>query len=116
MLRSFLAILATCAGSFAFSAEKPTAVPLTALSGKPAVLADHAGKAVTVVVFTSFDCPVSSSYLAQLNDLAKTHAEKGVTVVLVCPTDEKHEAIAKAATGFKLTIPVLLDPKKQLAA
>ncbi|WP_439631921.1 redoxin domain-containing protein [Gemmata sp.] len=74
------------------------------------------GKAATVVVFVSFECPVSNSYVAGLNELARTHAEKGVAVVLVCPTDDPREAVAKAAAGFKLTVPVLLDPKRELAS
>ena len=115
MFRSLFALFALGAGSVALAADTPATVPLVALDGKAATLAPHAGKSATVVVFTSFDCPVSNSYVAQLNDLAKLHADKGVTVVLVCPTDEKPTTVAKAASGFKLAIPVLLDQKKLLA-
>ncbi len=115
MFRPLFAILALGLGSAAPAAEKPLSVPLTALDGKPTALAAHAGKAATVVVFTSFDCPVSASYLAQLDEFAKTRAEKGVAVVLVSPTDEKRDAVAKAAVGFKLAVPVLLDAKRELA-
>lgn len=115
MIRSFLTVLAFCGASLACAAEKPAAVPLAALDGKPTTLATHTGKSATVIVFTSFDCPVATSYLAQLDEFAKLHAAKGVGVVLVCPTDDKRDAVAKAAAGFKLTVPVLLDPKKELA-
>ena len=94
---------------------KLPATTLTALDGQATTLDAVKGKAATVVVFTSFDCPVSASYLVPLGELAKAHAGKGVAVVLVCPTDDKPEAVAKAAAGFKLAVPVLLDPKKQLA-
>lgn len=113
MLRSLVALLALAAPASA--AEKPNAA-LVALDGKATALADHSGKAVTVIVFASFDCPVSASYLTQLDQFAKDHAHKGVRVVLIVPTDEKPEAVAKAASGFKLSVPVLLDPKKELAA
>jgi thiol-disulfide isomerase/thioredoxin len=118
MLRSLLTLLALCAGSLALAADTPTpgSVPLATLDGQPATLSAHAGKTATVVAFVSFECPVSNSYAAQLDELAKTNAEKGVAVVLVCPTDEKPEAVKKLSAGFKLSIPVLLDPKKQLAA
>ena len=89
MLRSLLAVLALGFGSVAVAADKPSAVPLAALDGKPTTLTLHAGKAATVVVFTSFDCPVSTSHLAQLDELAKAHGAKGDVVVLVSPTDDK---------------------------
>jgi peroxiredoxin/mono/diheme cytochrome c family protein len=95
------------------SAPSPT---LTTLDGTATKFDSLRGKAATAVVFASFDCPVSASYFSYLNDLAKTHAEKGVAVVLVCPSDEARETVAKAAAPFKLTIPVLLDPKKEFAA
>jgi peroxiredoxin len=116
MFRFVLTLCAIFASSAGFAAENPSAVPLLTLDGKPTTLGAHTGKTATVVVFVSFDCPVSNSYVSQLNSLATTHAERGVAVVLVCPTDDKRESVAKAATGFKLTVPVLLDAKKQLAA
>lgn len=116
MLRSLLVAHALCFAPIALAAESPLTVPLTTPDGKETRLARHAGKAATIVVFVSFECPVSNAYAAPLNELAKQHADQGAAVVLVCPTDEKPEAVAKAAAGFKLTVPVLLDPKKELAA
>src|SRR4051812_35494346 len=78
------------------------AVALTALDGKPTDLAAARGKAATVVVFVSFECPVSTSYSATLNELAKGYGPKGVAVVAVCPTDDPREQVAKAAAPFKL--------------
>src|SRR3954468_23564618 len=99
------------------NAGKPVpAVALTALDGKPTDLAAHRGKAATVVVVVSFDCPVSTSYSTTLNDLGKTYGPKGVAVVAVCPTDDPREQVAKAAAPFKLAVPVYLDPKKETAA
>src|SRR5262245_3123011 len=110
--------------SFAHAADKPDAVigtkapspNLPGLDGKPVKFDTLRGKAATVVVFISFECPVSNSYATQLNELAKDSAAKGVTVVLVCPADESPEAVTKAAAAsFKPTMPVLIDSKKEFA-
>src|SRR5262245_41068755 len=55
------------------------------LEGKPTTLASLAGQKATVVVFLSFDCPVSNSYSETLNDLARGRAGQGVKVLGVCP-------------------------------
>ncbi len=125
MFRSLLVTLAVVAGvDFAVTADKPDVIvgtkapapTLSGLDGKSIGFDTLRGKSATVVLFLSFDCPVSTSYLTTLNELAKTHTEKGVAVVFVCPTDEPRETVAKASSGFKLTVPVLLDPKKEFAA
>jgi peroxiredoxin len=125
MHRFFLVSLAFAIASIAHAADpkaetiigtKAPSPALTDLKGATAKFDSLRGKAATVVVFVSFDCPVSTSYFASLEELAKAHAERGAAVVLVCPTDEARETVAKSAAGFKLTIPVLLDSKKEFAA
>src|SRR5579872_5825056 len=125
MLRMLLIVLALAVGaSLAPAVDKPVvedgtkapALTLSGLDGKSVSFNSLRGKTATVVLFISFDCPVSCSYMPEMIELAKTHAEKGVTVVFVCPTDEPRETVAKAASGFKITVPVLLDPKKEFAA
>lgn len=126
MSRFLLAALALGLGPTLFAADdakpesvigtKAPAATLPALDGTLTKLDAVRGKAATVVVFVSFECPVSNSYAAGLNELAKTHAEKSVAVVLVAPTEDAREAVAKAAAGFKLSVPVLHDAKKEFAA
>ena len=116
MFRLLAALLALGLASAALAAEKPGSVPLAAPDGKGTTLDAHAGKSATVVVFVSFECPVARSYLVPLNEFARANAEKGVRVVLVCPSDDKPASVAKSAAEFKLTIPVLIDSKKELAA
>lgn len=124
MLRSLLVALVLAPACVAADARPESVVGtkapnlslVTVGDGTPAKLDALRGKAATVVVFISFECPVSNSYVAGLNELARTHAGKGVAVVLVCPTDDTREAVAKASAGFKLTVPVLLDPKRELAS
>jgi peroxiredoxin len=83
-------------------------------SGKPwSLYGLKNGKAV-VVVFLSFDCPVSISYSPRLADLARQYGERGVAFVGVCPCDEEAEQVARHARDFKLPFPVLKD--RQLAA
>jgi mono/diheme cytochrome c family protein len=110
-----LALLLSLVFAAPVSAEPLNSTPLTRLDGKPAKVADAAGKSATVFVFISFDCLVSTSYLAPLEDLAKSLKDKGIAVALVVPFDEPGEAIRKQADEFKLTLPVYLDPKREAA-
>src|SRR6266542_1563128 len=79
--------------------------------GGTVTLPEHykSAKAV-VVVFISFECPVAKSYIAPLGELAKTYAEKGVTLVAVCPDDGPAE-VKKQAAEFKVAFPVFADPE-----
>src|SRR4029079_4330901 len=108
MYRAPLALFAFACASTTLAADlKPETVigakapglTLPALDGTATKFDSLRGKHATVVVFVSFDCPVSNSYAAELNELAKTHADKGVSVVLVCPSDEPREDVAKAAAA-----------------
>jgi len=54
----------------------------------------------TVIVFLSFDCPVSTSYAAPLSDLAKAYAAQGVTFVGLCPCDASAAEVEKQAKDF----------------
>ncbi len=125
MSRTILAIMALALAPVAVAADtkpetvigtKAPAVTLPSLDGTATAFDAVKGKAATVVVFVSFECPVSNSYVAGLNELAKTHAAKGVAVVFIAPTDDTREAVAKSAAGFKLTVPVLHDAKREFAA
>ncbi|HJZ57153.1 MAG TPA: redoxin family protein [Gemmataceae bacterium] len=111
-----LAGLGLAAHNLSSAPPKSNAVTLATLDGKPTTLDAVKGKTATVVVFVSFECPVSASYVAPLGELAKEYAEKGVAVIGVCPTDDPVDAVKKAADGFRPAFPVLLDPKKELAA
>src|SRR5947209_1306523 len=80
-------------------------------AGKALALTDlHDGPAV-VVVFLSFDCPVSTSYVAPLNDLAREYAGRGVKFVAVCPCDASPAEVAQQAKEYKVAFPVFRDEK-----
>jgi len=89
-------------------------VALADANGKASALKDHTGKAATVALFLSFDCPVSNSYAETLIALHKQFAEKGVSFVAFVP-DTKPETVAKKAEAFKLPFPVFADQKLTVA-
>jgi peroxiredoxin len=63
-----------------------------------------------VVVFLSFECPVSTDYCQPLADLHAAYAAKGVAFIGVCPRDEGDAAtLAKKAKEYRLPFPVLCD-------
>ena len=86
-------------------------VKFAAVDGKTPALRDFAGEKGTVVVFLSFDCPVSNSYAGALAELHKTYAARGVKFLALVPTDDSAERIAKKSTEFKLPFPALSDSK-----
>ncbi len=88
-----------------------TNVTLADLTGKPAPLFDGADARARVVVFLSFDCPVSNHYATQLSALSRDYAAKGVAVTAVLPSDDAPADLARRAAEFKLPFPVFLDPK-----
>src|SRR5262245_32747063 len=107
-------------------ADKPTDVDKLNKKIDPFTLADAAGKPwslaavkdprAVVVVFLSFDCPVSTSYSPTLAELHKAYAGKGVTFLGVNASDELTPAeVAKKATEYSLPFPVLMDSGAKVA-
>jgi len=91
-------------------------ITLRAAAGKPVSLYDLKNKQAIVVVFLSFECPVSTSYASTLAELAKTYADKRVAFVGVNSSDDGDAAqIAKQAAEFKLPFPVLKDERCRAA-
>jgi AhpC/TSA family len=63
----------------------------------------------TVVVFLSFECPVSNNYASTLSNLAKDYGPKGVTFAAVSTGDASAAEIAKKASEFRLGFPIVRD-------
>src|SRR2546421_13104736 len=78
-------------------------------AGKAVAWKDLAGNKATVVVFLSFDCPMSNTYATPLAELARAYEGKGVKFVGVCPCDDSAADIAKMAKEFKLPFPIFRD-------
>ncbi len=83
-------------------------VKLTRLDGKSLALYDLKARAI-VVVFLRFDCPVSNSYMAELNELARTY--KDAAFLGVCPCRDEPADLAKQAQEFQLGFPIVADAK-----
>jgi peroxiredoxin/mono/diheme cytochrome c family protein len=81
----------------------------TDAAGKTTALHDLKDKKAIVVVFLSFDCPVSNSYAPVLTDLHKTYGSKGVAFIGVCPSDDDPAQVAKHAEEFKLPFGMFKD-------
>lgn len=85
-------------------------------TGKPLPLADLRDKKAIVVVFLSFECPVSTSYSQPLSILAAKHASQGVAFVGVCTNAELDAAeLTKRVKEYSLGFPVYRDPDGVLA-
>ena len=73
-------------------------------------------KKAIVIVFLSFECPVSKSYSQPLSEIAKEFEKFGVTVWgLATNEDETPEEIAKSAKQFELAFPVFKDVRLRAA-
>ncbi len=86
--------------NIAFADFNGKAVPLHAIKDEKAV----------VVVFLSFECPVSASYSSALAELHKQYRDKGVAFVAISASDDTAE-VRKQADAFKLPFPIYFDPK-----
>jgi peroxiredoxin len=85
-------------------------------SGKVVSLDGLKAKKLVVVVFLSFECPVSTSYAPTLAELAKGYAPKGVAFLGVNSSDDGSAAqLARQAGEYKLPFPVLKDDKLKAA-
>jgi peroxiredoxin/mono/diheme cytochrome c family protein len=84
---------------------------LKSADGKATSLYDLKDRKAIVVVFLSFDCPVSTSYSPTLIELAKDYGPRGVAFLGISPTDDDVATVAKHAKEFGLPFPVLKDEK-----
>src|SRR4051812_1802829 len=93
----FLLLLST-GPTLAADIGKPiTDVRLHGVDGKTIQLRDLKDHSAIVVVFLSFECPVSNSYAPVLNELAKTYGPRKVAVLAIAPTDDAAAELAKQA-------------------
>jgi peroxiredoxin len=83
---------------------------LTDSAGKVFTLPGFPGKKAVVVVFLSFNCPVSNGYSPTLAALHKDYSGKGVAFVGINASDDLTAAdLAKSAAEYRLPFPILKD-------
>ena len=87
-------------------------VAFTDATSKPFALHDLKDRKTIVVVFLSFECPVSTAYVPVLDDLAKQYGERGVAILgVVSGADVTPAQLGKQAKEFGTSFPLLLDTK-----
>ena len=89
--------------------KKIANVRLTGLDGKPVSLAQLEDRQAVVAVFLSFECPVSTSYLPALSELARRYGPRKVAIVGILSTDEDAATLRKQAREYDLSIPLFRD-------
>ncbi len=65
----------------------------------------------TVVVFLSFECPVSNGYSPTLIEMHKEYSAKGIRFLGVCPNEMDKGELAKKVKEFEIPFAVYADPK-----
>jgi peroxiredoxin len=89
--------------------QKIANVRLNPTAGKPFSLHELAEPKAVVVVFLSFDCPVSNNYLPVLAGLHKSYAGKGVAFLGIV---EGEEDAARQVKQFDVPFPVCRDERQ----
>lgn len=96
--------------------EKIANIALKNEAGKEYRLYDLKDRKAIVLVFLSFECPVSNSYAQPLADMAAEYGKHGVTLWgLTTNEDETRAQVAKHARDYKLPFPVFKDEKFRAA-
>jgi hypothetical protein len=68
-----------------------------------------------VLFFTTIDCPLSNSYVPEMNRIRADYASRGVAFYAVqADTTIPDAEVQKHTSEFGFTFPVLLDPKQLL--
>lgn len=84
--------------------------------GKSYRLYELENQKAIAVVFVSFECPVSNSYMAPLSEIVDEFGKFGVTVWgLTTNEDDTPAEIAKSAKRFDLKFPVFKDERLKAA-
>jgi mono/diheme cytochrome c family protein/peroxiredoxin len=94
--------------------KKLDAVSFTALDGNPMPLKALNDPKAVVVVFLSFECPVSNDYATKLREFHKTYSDKGVSFLAVTTASDLVD-VKKQAAEFKIPFDVYADPKLDVA-
>jgi peroxiredoxin len=109
-------------GALALGAKAPMATTkMKNVDGKMVSIADVAGKAGTLVVFTCNHCPFAKGWEQRIADLGNAYAKKGVGVILINANDpSKHEddgypEMQNRAKALGLAVPYVVDETSGVA-
>lgn len=83
--------------------------------GKVHTSAEWKGKKAILLFFVASDCPVSNSYVPEMNRIAQAYAARRVLTFAVLPGPDTTPAAAKGyAREYRFEFPVLLDQFQSL--
>ena len=92
--------------------QKIANLAFTRAAGTTTHLYDMKDKKAIVIVFLSFECPVSKTYMQPLSDMATELDKQGVAFVgLTVNQEETAAEVAKQAQEFSASFPISLDQK-----
>jgi peroxiredoxin len=120
--RLALPAILVCAAALPFVAARnaePTPAKdfsLKDAAGKTWTLHEQKSKAIVVACLAT-ECPMCNEYLPVLAELAKTYAEKGVSVIGIVPDVETTaDRLAAYAKEYKIPFPMFRDPEQTAIA
>jgi peroxiredoxin len=83
--------------------------------GKPHTAAEWSGAPAILLFFVTTDCPVTNSYVPEMNRIRDAYASRGVRVFAVqSDTTIPAAGVARYARDYHYTFPLLLDPRQVL--
>lgn len=101
--------------SRALLGKKAPNIALTS-TGEPQPLYEFKDKKAVVIVFLSFDCPISNSYAPALTEMAKRYGPQGVAFIGVSTNEDEEAArLAKQVKEFGIPFTVYQDKKVAVA-
>jgi peroxiredoxin len=107
-------VLAGCALASAATLPRFT---LTDTAGRTHTLAEWSGKRAVVLFFVTTDCPLSNTYVPEMNRMVQTYTPRGVLFYAVQGDATVAAAeVARHAKEFGYLFPYLFDPGETLAA
>jgi peroxiredoxin len=108
-----LFLLATFAPAFSHSAMKAFHLQDTVGAWHDAT--EWNGAKAVVLFFVSIDCPISNSYVPEMQRLNASYEKRGVRMYAVQPdAGRAPDDVKKYAADFGFTFPVLHDPQQSL--
>jgi thiol-disulfide isomerase/thioredoxin len=114
-LLSSLIILAAACGNRAAEPRLKNFVVSDIAGCKHPLVGDRDRKGV-VLLFLGTECPVSNGYAPELSRLAAAFGRKGVLFLGIhADPDVTGEAARKHAAEYRLSFPIALDPRQELA-
>ncbi len=115
--RSLALAVLLLGGALVFTAREITDFSFVDTGGHLHTRAEWIGKRAEVLLFLETDCPLSNSYVPELNRIHDTYASRGVVFYAVQgDATVADEAVRKHVKDFGYSFPYLFDPQETLAS